>query len=204
MRGPIALCCVASIVLPGCGLLQRRPRAEAPENSIIIRAPSDDAVWELTAAVVSDYFPIARENRLDGIIETQPKTGAALFEPWHKDAATLEDRLEGTLQSVRRRAFVHVTPAPEQGGYLVSVEVFKEREDVVEPSTASAGSSTFQETEPLSQEQRFAIGRSSPDGWIPMGRDPALESAMLNDLQRRLAQLSRADGHPRAGRTSSR
>ena len=34
-------------------------------------------------------FEIARENKLDGVIETQYKTGAGILEPWHPDTVGL-------------------------------------------------------------------------------------------------------------------
>ena len=142
-------------------------------------------MWERTVDVVHDYFEIARESRLDGVIETKPLVAAGMLEPWHRDSVGLENRLEGTLQSIRRRAFINVTPA--EGGYLVSVDVFKEQEDVTTTPDKSAGNSTFQESRPLQRDLSLVVGDSAPDGWIALGHDQALESRMLKQIQQRLA-----------------
>jgi len=163
----------------------RKSKAASPEvlqNPILVRANNDNDCWERTVDLLHDYFEILRENRLDGIIETRPKVGASLLEPWHKDSAGLKNRLESTLQSIRRRAFVSVTSTPE--GYLVGVEVFKEMEDVPEGNGNSAGNATFQENRPLQRDLQTIVGKSESDGWVSLGRDARLEQRILVDLHR--------------------
>ena len=152
-----------------------------PANPILVRAQNDDACWEKTVDLLHDYFEIQKENRLDGVIETRPKVGASLLEPWHRDSAGLRNRLESTLQSIRRRAFVSVTSTSD--GYLVGVEVFKEIEDVHHSGGNAAGSATFQENRPLHRDLRTLVGASTPEGWVSLGRDTTLEQRILLDLQ---------------------
>ncbi len=155
-------------------------------NTIFVPANNFEAVWERTVDVIHDYrFPIKRENKLDGVIETEYKVGASLLEPWHRDSVGFESRLESSLQSIRRRAFVSITPAEE--GYLVSVEVFQELEDVVGIATNSAGAATFQENSLLERDLNLVVGQSRPSGWIPQGRDIRIEQAMLARLQKSLS-----------------
>ena len=141
-------------------------------------------MWERVVDIVHDYFEIARENRLDGIIETKPLVAAGIFEPWHHDSVGLGNRLEGSLQSIRRRGLINVQPA--QGGYVVSVEIFKEQEDVTTNPDKSAGNSTFQENRPLQRDLSLVVGDSAPKGWIALGHDQALEAKMLKQIQKRL------------------
>lgn len=152
------------------------------QNPVLVRANNDNDCWERTVDLLHDYFEIANENRLDGVIETRPKVGASLLEPWHKDSPGLKNRLESTLQSIRRRAFVSVTSTPE--GYLVGVEVFKEVEDVPGAQGNSAGSATFLENRPLQRDLRTLVGESAADGWLSLGRDTRLEQRILVDLHR--------------------
>jgi len=181
------LCCWSCVLaLPGCAAL-RQPRAAAhspPSNPFFVAATSEEAVWERTVDVVHQYFEIARENRLDGVIETQPKVGAGVLEPWHRDSVGLANRLESTLQPIRRRAFINVTPA--DGGYLIGVEVYKEREDATGTAEATAGGATLRESAPLQRDLDLVAGQSAPSGWIPLGRDTALEEQMLARLRARL------------------
>jgi len=167
----------------GCALT--RPPV-AVSNPIFVPADNSEAVWERTVDVVHHYFEIDQENKLNGVIETKPKVGASLLEPWHRDTRGFDNRLEASLQSIRRRGFVNITPT--QGGYLVSVEVFKEQEDLPGLAANSAGAATFQTANPLQRDLNLVVGQSTPSGWIILGRDQRLEQAMLADLQ---ATLSR-------------
>lgn len=168
----------------GTGCMTARPMAAA--NPIFVSADNPEAVWERTVDVVHDYFEIARENHLDGVIETEPKVGATLLEPWHRDSHGFENRLESTLQSIRRRSRINVTPT--QGGYLVGVEVYKELEDVPGGGGSSAGDATFQQSNPLRRDLGLVGSEASPPGWIVLGRDTLLEQQMMASLQREFSR----------------
>lgn len=161
----------------GCATFRGAP---APSNPIFVRANNHEMVWERSVDVLhQNTFEIARENRLDGLIETNYKTGAGVLEPWHSDSATFRGRVEATLQSIRRKAFVTVVPA--EGGYLVGVEAYKELEDVAGAAN-SAGSATFLDNNARKRDLESLLGQASPSGWIPRGRDPDLERLLLSDL----------------------
>ena len=88
-------------------ILSPRPMVTNP-----LPVPSTDFenVWNKTVAVVDKYFDIESENRLSRTIVTQPQMGATLLEPWALDSPTFEDRIEATLQTIRRGAIVHIDP----------------------------------------------------------------------------------------------
>src|SRR5262245_20092707 len=127
-RVMMAACFTGS--LAGCGAGSagwHAPRvskifAPAPLTSNPLVVPSTDfeIVWNKTVAVVDKYFDIESENRLARTIRTQPQMGATMLEPWALDSATLSDRLEATLQTIRRVAAIHVAPAPARAflGYV--------------------------------------------------------------------------------------
>src|SRR6185436_12972478 len=165
-----ASCCLGS----GCAM--HRPIAVG--NPMFVAGGNDDFVWERTVDVVHEYFDIARESRIvgsqPGVIETNYKVGAGVLEPWHKDSAGLDSRLESSFQSIRRKAYINVTPT--DGGYLVSVEVFKEIEDLAGVANNTAGGATFQQGNPLRRDLDLVTGQSAPSGWLLKGRDVALES----------------------------
>ncbi len=178
------LCLTGSSCTPPAQLAPQQPLQNTTAgNPFFVPANDHEAVWERAVDVLHDYqFQIARENKLDGIIETDYKTGSGLLEPWHRDSVGFDNRLESSLQSIRRRAFVSITPT--QGGYLVGVEAFKELEDVVGLAANSAGGATFQESAPLERDLNLVVGQSAPSGWIPQGRDPQLEQDMSQRLRR--------------------
>jgi len=179
---------VTLILLSLCGSLSgcvfSRPMVTG--NPVFVPAGNEDAAWERTVDVVHDYFDIALENRMigtqSGIIETRYRVGASVLEPWHRDSYGLQNRLESSLQSIRRKAKVSVTPA--QGGYLVGVVVFKEIEDLPGVANNTAGGATFSQTSPIRRDLDLVTGQSSPSGWISLGRDEFLESEMLRQVQR--------------------
>ncbi len=154
----------------------------APSNPIQISGSNQDVVWERVVDTIHSYkFPIARENKLDGRIETEYKVGANLLEPWHGDSVGFDNRLESSLQSIRRRVFVSVTPI--EGGYLLGVEAFKEIEDVHTQTSSAPGGATFQQDLSLRRDLNLVQERGKTPGWIPLGRDPALEQDILDSLQ---------------------
>ncbi len=155
-------------------------------NPLFVRANNSEEAWERTADVLHDYlFDIERENKLGGVMETRYKTGASAFEPWHPDSVGTANRLQSTLQSIRRKAIVRFTPAP--GGYLVGIEAVKELEDVAR-AASFAGGATFLDNSALQRDLNPVVGQATPSGWISQGRDPELEQAMLRTISRRFSQ----------------
>jgi hypothetical protein len=153
------------------------PRPVA-ENPLLVPSPDLDAVWNKTVAAVDKYFDIASENRLSHTIVSQPRIGSTLLEPWSGDSVGFNERLESTLQTIRRFAIVKIEPAPV-GGYLVKVEVRKELEDLVKPDRQAAGRAVFNNDFPVNRIREIVGPVPVPVGWIPRGRDPNLEQAIL-------------------------
>lgn len=179
------MCLTVLSVVSGCASLST-PTTPAnstdQSNTLYVPGNNDEELWERTVDVVHDYFEIARENKLDGVIETQPKVGASLFEPWHRDSVGLANRTESTLQSIRRRAIVSIRR--NEGGYLVSVQVFKELEDLPGLAANSPAAATFQTSNPLQRDLNLVVGQSAPSGWMIVGRDAALERDFIAALHR--------------------
>ncbi len=158
-----------------------------PVNTIHVGAANLESVWESTVDLLHEYqFEIERENKLDGVIETRYKVGSGILEPWHRDSIGLENRLESSLQSIRRRVFVSITPDGAQG-HLVSIEVFKEIEDLGGLAANSASAATFGEAQPLQRDLNPVVGQTAVSGWIPQGRDYPLEQDMRRNLQSRIS-----------------
>lgn len=162
-------------------------------NPLFVPANDHQVVWEALVDVVDDYFKIEREEPVrqigavltEGRLDTFPEVGSTLFELWRGDSASPQEQLESTLQSVRRYAQVKV--APDQGGYWVTVEVYKELEDVIRPAHSTAGAATFRNDSSLARVTNPVGDQDINQGWIPQGRDAALEQRILTQLQVRLA-----------------
>jgi hypothetical protein len=92
------------------------------------------------------------------------------------------DRFECTLQTIRRFAIIKVEPA-RNGGYLVKVEVHKELEDMVKPDRQAAGRAVFNNDFPVNRTREIVGPVPAPLGWIPRGRDPNVEQAILAGIR---------------------
>ena len=162
------------------------PSDEVVENPLVVPATVDfETAWKATVSVVDDYFTIRSENRLSRTIKTDPKVGATLLEPWLPDSVGFNERLESTLQTIRRYAEVKVTPAPG-GGHVIAVTVYKELEDLPKPDRQSAGRAIFNNEFPVNRFNDIVGPIPAPLGWIPRNRDPKLEREIVRRIRNAL------------------
>ena len=187
--------------LCGCRLVPNfkniaQPRLVNQEIQNPIEVPMLDRflVMDEISDEVDDYFRIAREEQIrvvdsvmtEGWIETWPRIGSTILEPWHHDSTGGFEKLHASLQTVRRQAKVRITPTGDS--YSIDVKVFKELEDNPNP-VKSAVSGKF-----LRHDSALDIGFEEPwrtrqnDGWISMGRDVSLEQKILNNIVKRLSE----------------
>ena len=183
---PLAACTCAA--LSGCAAVAVRA-PDAPAPAVVLRTQNSEAAWEKTVSTLHRFgFRTAVENKLDGTIETRYVVGSGTQEPWRRDSVGFANRLEDTLQSTRRRVVATVRPAggfdQAGGGYEVRVRAFKEQEDVRGVVANTTGGATFQNRNPLDRELQAVNGQFGPSAWVPLGRDPALEEAIVAALRR--------------------
>lgn len=161
------------------------------ESKVFLPGTNYEAVWESVVDVVDDYFQIEREEPVrllgnvltEGRIDTRPEIGATLLEPWRRSSIGFYERLESTLQSIRRYAQVRVIPGDR--GFWVHVAVFKELEDVLQPENSTVGAATFRGDTSFVRVETPVGQQEVHRGWIQLGRDPILEQEMLGELQSR-------------------
>lgn len=186
----IAVVATALVALSGCAA-PPTTSVVAFSNPTFVPATNRDVFWDNVVDVTDDYFKVVREDRVrqvgdlltEGQIETRPEIGSTLLEPWNGDSVSYYQRVESTLQSIRRQCVIRVIP--DQGGFLVDVQVYKELEDVFRPQHATASAATFRTspsvvryTEPIGSEPRNV-------GWIPVGRDTLLEQRIIARIYER-------------------
>jgi len=189
LAGPLLLTVLGCAgVLPSPYAGSQQPAGAFYANPAFLATANYECVWEHVVDVVDDYFPIQREEPVrlvgnvitEGRLESFPAVGATIFEPWQKDSAGAYERLESTLQSIRRRAVVRVVPS--ERGFWVDLAVFKELEDVAAPYAGTAGSATFYHDGSLTRVVNPVFEQEINEGWTPLGRDTALEQRMLQEL----------------------
>jgi len=177
-----------------------------PSNSVVIPPLDAEVVWQQMVDTVDDFFKIQSEQRVvfangipaEGRIDTYPQTGATLLEPWRGDSVGFRERLESTLQSIRRSGSMRLIPDPS--GWRVEAVVLKELENLPRPMRATAGGASFRNDDSLYRygtplptlgqqvgDQPRPVANPTPNlGWIPLGRDPLLEQKMLGKVLGRL------------------
>jgi len=171
------LLALAALGQGGCATVGRITKGPVA-NPLVAPSADFDAVWKAAVVAVDEYFDIRSENRLARTIVTDPRLGATLLEPWYGDSVGFDQRLEATLQTIRRSAKVRVDPAPG-GGWAVTVEVFKELEDLPKPASQLGGRAAFANDFPVNRTREIVGPVPVPLGWIYRGRDDRLEKAIL-------------------------
>ena len=152
-------------------------------NPLFVSTTNEEFLWERIVETLEDFnFAILEEDRQSGLIKTDYKVGANVFEPWHADSVGFKNRLESTLQSVRRRVAVTLIPSPQQAGYTVNIEAVKEFEDLPGVAANSPGGATFMNSRPLDRDLNLVVGQSAPSGWMWAGRDYLLEQSIAGQL----------------------
>lgn len=202
--GVVVFCCALS--MGGCARFRKPSMSQGPrpplENPLFVPALDREFLWNQTVDVVDDFFRIEREERIrliggvltEGRIDTFPKVGSTVFEPWKEDSTWGSERWLATFQSIRRRAIVRVIPT--SGGYLIDVVVNKELEDLDKPENATAGGSTLRHDGTLNRREGTAGRYSTTLGWINKGRDESLEQLILERISQRLSILTSVERLP--------
>lgn len=194
----IALATGMILVMVGCGQLSHRlaTRTDTPfvPNPLELPPAQDDFVWMQVVDAVDDYFRIAREQPvqnsngivLDGRLETAYRIGGSVFEPWRKDSTPGFERLQSTLQSIRRRATVKVRPSG--AAYTIEIIVQKDLEDTDRSQYATESTATHRHDGTVLRSSNGYDDSPQTLGWIPLGRDATLEQVILNDIFGRLTK----------------
>lgn len=161
-------------------------------NPMLVPMANRELIWDQLVDTIDNYFVIAREERVravgevltPGWIETRPQLGSTHMEPWRRDSTPGFERLHATFQTVRRKAHIDMTPA--NGGFLVQVVVTKELEDVDRPQHSTVGGATRRHDGSIVRIQAPPVSGPIHLGWIPQGRDVALEQRILWEIRDRL------------------
>jgi hypothetical protein len=163
-----------------------RPTPETPVDNpmyVPLGPVSYGNVMEKVISVITEYFEIRYSNRYSGEIITFPRISPGLEQPWKRGSPDLAQRFEATLQTIRHRAEVKIDPAPD-GGFFVSVTIYKELEDLPRPLRATAGAASFRTDNPLERQFEVVDPGVFESSWIPLGRDLPMEQAVLHRIKK--------------------
>jgi hypothetical protein len=200
-RFVFAVGCCALLMVAGCALqtpsgadLFYPPPPPLGPSVLIVPQQDQDLVWEQMVDVVDDVFKIQDERRVqligdvltEGTLNTYPRGSSTLFE-WHgNDVLTTYDKLESTLQTMRQFCDVRVSPAFDQGGFQIEITVRKELEDLGRPHVVAPSQSDLRHDMAMRRVTQ-PVGQARDSlGWIPKGRNVALEQELLTEIAARL------------------
>jgi len=167
---------------------QIRQPAEDIENPVLVSpgvptATSYKEVFEKCVDVLDDYFEIKEANPYAGRIVTKPRIAPGYEQLWKGGNPDARERLLATLQTVRQTVTVELHSG-ERGGYLVTVLVEKELEDLSLPSRARVGNAVFQDTPTVERQVEIVGAASSAErNWFKVGRDYATEQMLLRRIR---------------------
>ncbi len=182
--------CASTPPLDNPALIQSGP--DTAENPVLL-APGQptpegyEEVYNRVLDALDDYFPIKPASRYSGVIETMPRIAPGYEQPWRTTTPDARQRLLATFQTMRHYAIARIW-AGERGGYRVSIEVYKELEDLPSPSVASSSTPVFRDAPTVDRRAELITSpRSAERQWIPAGpaphRDFAFEQVILRKIQ---------------------
>jgi len=143
-------------------------------------------LWETTADVLRAHnlWP-DRQDRAARVITTFPDTSPSWFEFWRPFPSSDFGRLEANVQTVRRQAEVRFAPVEAGQEYEMSVRVDVERYNLLERQATDAASAFQMFGAKLPTVEGRTEPRQSGAYWSLLGRDEAMELALLDRILRR-------------------
>ncbi len=189
--GSLGIALAALALLGGCAL-QRGP---VEPNPMTVTGAEFDAVFHACREALRErYFEEDRIDRRAGVITTAPSTAGGIGEFWRRDRADAEGIALASLGAVRKIVSIQIKPT-KTGGFTVALTVVTQRRQLpnLEPTTTSDAYSIFRTEKSLLGERlnmearQMSWERERIAWWADLGRDEALEQALLRDVKKALA-----------------
>jgi len=175
------LSCLCLAMLIGLSACQRPAASEGITTAALADETELDSLWDTTLAVLRKHdFEPDRQDRANGVIETKPITSKQWHEPWRQDVADRYSLLQASLHTTQRRVTVRFV---RDTGWSIEVQVDVYRLTTPESQITSASSVLHAFTGALpTTEGRTTKNGQSPERWVHLGRDDAMENRLLNRI----------------------
>jgi hypothetical protein len=152
-----------------------------------------DRLWHASADAARDFlFDIDVRDYREGLLVTEPLVSGQWFEPWRRDARTIDDRLESSLVATRRT--IRFEFARDGDGWTVTPKVLVERQAIAEKRITSVLQYRTAFMAPSRSRYRASGSAESDRGivlperyWYPTGRDATLEAALGRAIEQKLS-----------------
>ena len=181
---PFIVIALSALALIGC-TDKRLPQwdAVAADNA------SFDQVWDACLASLEDRsFQVDRRDRRFGLIVSEPVVGKQFFEFWRNDTADSDELLNSSLHTIRRVVTIRIA---KQGPMQFQVNVEAHAQRVSLPgdqldNAAEAFELLSRQGVPTSPTRSDYLRPRPEPIWVDIGRERALEQAIMRDIVRRL------------------
>lgn len=205
----LMLCLVAAVPL-GCRRLPPLPYvpfatrpAPPPPIQVPVSNPTNippvepDFLWRQIVDSVDDYFRIDTEEPVrrtetfwqEGLLTTFPVISGTVLEPWRGDSARGFEKLQSTIQTIRRTATVKVMAV--ETGYAIDIRVIKEQEDVDQSQFSAAGASAQRHDGTIIRTDSQVRQLPITLGWYEIGRDRNLEQRLMASILGRISNIEK-------------
>ena len=172
---------VAGLLLLESAAACHRPELPAEPTASEISKEELDAHWNAALAVLRRHdFTPDRQDRAQGVITTLPTTSMQWGEAWRRDVATEYDYAHASLHTTQRQVTVRFVHGP-QWTLQVQVDIYRLSADESQITTASSAMQAFSGVLPTT-EGGNQFGSTEDKHWVPLGRDGALESRLLDSI----------------------
>lgn len=156
-----------------------------------------DFLWQQIVDSVDDYFridveePVRRTETFwqEGLLTTFPVISGTVLEPWRGDAARGFERLQSTVQTIRRTATIKVMAV--ESGYAIDIRVMKEQEDVDQSQFSAAGASAQRHDGTIVRTDSQVRQLPITLGWYEIGRDRDLEQRLMASILGRISNVEK-------------
>jgi len=157
----------------------------ATEPICISGSTKTKAMWASEIALGKMHFTLDKSDAEQGLIRTNPLSGAQFFEFWRDDNVGAFNTAEANLNSIRRIAELSISQQENQ--VCISCNVTAQRLSLPENEITS----TSQMRSVYSQNHSKKSSGSAQDrtaAWIDLGRDSRLETKILKRIEKQLGK----------------
>jgi len=176
-----------SLLLSGCASAPVESAKDGVGESIIVEAEAG-ILWQSCKSELKNRgFRLDRADLRSGVIDTFPMVSRQWFEFWRRDVVDAASLAESSLQTIRRRIGIKLTPL---GGnkYCFNCRVTVQRLSM--PPSAISGS-VWAENVFYSTAGRSPIWNDPDDTrvWVTLGNDTALADNIVRSVNMMLGRI---------------
>ena len=161
-----------------------------------VQARDFDTLWTACEKVARTYgYQLDREDYRTGLLTTVPMISKNIQEPWRKDAGTIYEQWQDTLQTIRRTLRFEIK-RDESGAYAAVPKVLIERQTVLERRLTSVTQyrGAFSGPRISSLYTTDVVNRVPNKYWTPIGRDEPMEKQVATAVRDQIQRDRRKGG----------